>query len=211
MLPLRLVLDTNILVSAALKPESLQRTALTLAMTKPGRLYVSQPILDEYAEVLARPELHIRHEDERLHARQADIHILGGVTGAHHTAGPEDFAVANQFELHAGLRIFVNLVVDADGRGKFLGAFIQFNPQDAPGMSAQAMIKCFAADAQRVGINGLILMRSSPVLGGGSQVEVIQPNGARSQGRCRRDNRRKKVRRHNTLSSQWNSLGAFFS
>jgi putative PIN family toxin of toxin-antitoxin system len=60
MLPLRLVLDTNILVSAALKPDSLQRTALTLATTKPGRLYVSQPIRDEYAEVLARPELHIR-------------------------------------------------------------------------------------------------------------------------------------------------------
>lgn len=60
MLSLRLVLDTNILVSAALKPDSLQRTALTLATTKPGRLYVSQSILDEYAEVLARPELHIR-------------------------------------------------------------------------------------------------------------------------------------------------------
>jgi uncharacterized protein len=60
MLPLRLVLDTNILISAALKPDSLQRTTLTLAMTKPGRLYISQPVLDEYAEVLARPELHIR-------------------------------------------------------------------------------------------------------------------------------------------------------
>ncbi len=60
MLPLRLVLDTNVLVSAALKSESLQRTALTLATTKPGRLYVSQPILHEYAEVLARPELGIR-------------------------------------------------------------------------------------------------------------------------------------------------------
>jgi uncharacterized protein len=60
MLPLRLVLDTNILVSAALKPDSLQRTTLLLAITKPARLYVSQPILDEYAEVLARPELGIR-------------------------------------------------------------------------------------------------------------------------------------------------------
>jgi putative PIN family toxin of toxin-antitoxin system len=60
MLPLRLVLDTNVLVSAALKSDSLQRTALTLASTRPGRLYVSEPILDEYAEVLARPELGIR-------------------------------------------------------------------------------------------------------------------------------------------------------
>lgn len=60
MLPLRLVIDTNVLVSAALKPASLQRTTFLLAITKPARLYVSQPILDEYAEVLARPELRIR-------------------------------------------------------------------------------------------------------------------------------------------------------
>lgn len=60
MLPLRLVIDTNILVSAALKPDSLQRTTLILATTKPARLYVSQAILDEYADVLSRQELRIR-------------------------------------------------------------------------------------------------------------------------------------------------------
>ena len=60
MLPLRLVIDTNVLVSAALKPESLQRTTLILATTKPARLYVSLPILEEYADVLARSELRIR-------------------------------------------------------------------------------------------------------------------------------------------------------
>jgi len=60
MLPLRLVIDTNVLVSAALKPESLQRTTLLLAVTKPARLYVSRPIVEEYTEVLSRPELRIR-------------------------------------------------------------------------------------------------------------------------------------------------------
>jgi putative PIN family toxin of toxin-antitoxin system len=60
MLPLRLVIDTNVLVSAALKPESLQRTTLILATTKPARLYVSHSILDEYADVLSRSELKIR-------------------------------------------------------------------------------------------------------------------------------------------------------
>jgi putative PIN family toxin of toxin-antitoxin system len=60
MLPLRLVLDTNIMVSAALKLGGLQRTALLLAITKPARLYVSPPILSEYRAVLARPELRIR-------------------------------------------------------------------------------------------------------------------------------------------------------
>jgi putative PIN family toxin of toxin-antitoxin system len=59
MIPLRPVLDTNILVSAALKPDGLQRTVLVLAMTKPARLYVTKPILAEYREVLARPEFKI--------------------------------------------------------------------------------------------------------------------------------------------------------
>jgi putative PIN family toxin of toxin-antitoxin system len=60
MIPLRLVIDTNILVSAALKPDGLQRTVLVLAMTKPARLYVTKAILAEYREVLARPEFKIR-------------------------------------------------------------------------------------------------------------------------------------------------------
>lgn len=59
MLPLRLVFDTNGLVSAALTPTGLQRTAFLLAITKPARLYVSAPVLEEYADVLARPKLGI--------------------------------------------------------------------------------------------------------------------------------------------------------
>jgi len=60
MLPLRLVIDTNILISAAIKPAGLQRTVLLLAITRPARLYVSRPMLEEYSEVLGRPELRIR-------------------------------------------------------------------------------------------------------------------------------------------------------
>jgi uncharacterized protein len=60
MIPLRLVLDTNILVSAALKPDGLQRTVLVLAITRPARLYVTKAILAEYREVLARSEFKIR-------------------------------------------------------------------------------------------------------------------------------------------------------
>jgi uncharacterized protein len=60
MIPLRLVVDTNIVVSAALKPQGLQRTVLLLALTKPARLYLSGPIFEEYRAVLARPELQIR-------------------------------------------------------------------------------------------------------------------------------------------------------
>ena len=60
MIPLRLVLDTNIVVSAALKPDGLQRTVLLLALNPPARLYVSDAIFAEYRAVLARPELRIR-------------------------------------------------------------------------------------------------------------------------------------------------------
>jgi uncharacterized protein len=60
MLPLRLVLDTNIVISAALKPQGLQRTVFLLAISKPARLYMSEAILPECRMVLARPELRIR-------------------------------------------------------------------------------------------------------------------------------------------------------
>jgi uncharacterized protein len=67
MIPLRLVIDTNVVVSAALKPEGMQRTVVLLAMTKPARWYVSDAA--EYAAVLARPELKIR-KGLRLQLRQ---------------------------------------------------------------------------------------------------------------------------------------------
>jgi uncharacterized protein len=60
MIPLRLVIDTNVVVSAVLNPEGLQRTVFLLATTKPARWYVSDPIMEEYSAVLARPELKIR-------------------------------------------------------------------------------------------------------------------------------------------------------
>lgn len=59
MLSLRLVLDTNIVGSAALKAESISRTALLLALAKPSYCYVSPQILQEYEAVLARAELRI--------------------------------------------------------------------------------------------------------------------------------------------------------
>lgn len=60
MLPLHLVIDTNVLVSAAIKPAGLQRTVLLVALAKPARLYISPPVLEEYRDVLARSELQIR-------------------------------------------------------------------------------------------------------------------------------------------------------
>ncbi len=65
MLPVRLVIDTNVLISAAIKPAGLERTVLLLAVTKPARLYVSRVILGEYGEVMGRPELRIRKGPRR--------------------------------------------------------------------------------------------------------------------------------------------------
>jgi putative PIN family toxin of toxin-antitoxin system len=71
MLPLRLVIDTNVVISAALKPDGLQRTVLLLALTKPARLYISEAILAEYGDVLSRPELQIRKG-----LRQQLLHLI---------------------------------------------------------------------------------------------------------------------------------------
>ena len=57
MLPLRLVIDTNVVISAAIKPAGLQRTVLLLAITKPARWYISKPILEEARK--RRPDPHV--------------------------------------------------------------------------------------------------------------------------------------------------------
>lgn len=65
MLALRLILDTNVVVSAALREQSLPRTVLLIAITRPARLYISEAILDEYSEVLARPAIGVGRADRR--------------------------------------------------------------------------------------------------------------------------------------------------
>jgi putative PIN family toxin of toxin-antitoxin system len=92
MLPLRLVLDTNIVVSAALKPGGLQRTVLLLAITKPARPYVSAPILSEYRTVLARPELLIRKglRIQLLQLVRNRAHLVSPSQSLQITADPAD-------------------------------------------------------------------------------------------------------------------------
>jgi uncharacterized protein len=92
MLPLRLVIDTNVLVSGAIKAAGLQRTVFLIAISKPARLYVSHPIFEEYSEVLARTELRIR-EGLRLQLLQLiknDSHIVVPTRRLEATSDPED-------------------------------------------------------------------------------------------------------------------------
>ena len=92
MLPLRLVIDTNVLVSAAIKPAGLQRTVLLLAMTKPARWYISRPIFEEYREVLARTELHIRKGPRRqlLQIIKNRSHLVAPTRRVEVTKDPDD-------------------------------------------------------------------------------------------------------------------------
>ena len=92
MISLRLVLDTNIVVSAALKPQGLQRTVLLLAMTKPAHWYVSEAILREYQDVLGRPELRIRKSLQQQLIQHIKNHSysIGSVRALRITSDPDD-------------------------------------------------------------------------------------------------------------------------
>jgi putative PIN family toxin of toxin-antitoxin system len=92
MIALRLVIDTNIIVSAALKPDGLQRTVVLLAITKPARLYVSAGILAEYRDVLSRPELRIRKglRQQLLQLIRNHSHLVAPARSLHIAKDPDD-------------------------------------------------------------------------------------------------------------------------
>ena len=70
MVSLRLVVDTNILVSAALKPDRLTTTVLLLAITKPLRLYVSTGLRQQLLNLIAK---RARSVTSVTPARQIDV------------------------------------------------------------------------------------------------------------------------------------------
>jgi uncharacterized protein len=92
MLPLRLVLDTNIIVSAALRPEGLPRTAFLLAITKPARMYLSAAILAEYQQVLTRTELQIRKgmRQQLLQLVKRNAHLISATRHLNVCGDPDD-------------------------------------------------------------------------------------------------------------------------
>ena len=58
----RVVLDTNVVVSAHLKEEGFERFVLDLALNHRLQLFLSDEILEEYRNVLSRPRLKINPE-----------------------------------------------------------------------------------------------------------------------------------------------------
>jgi uncharacterized protein len=92
MIPLRLVVDTNVVVSAALKPDGLQRTVLLLAITKPARLYITDAIMAEYREVPARPRINIRKglQQQMLQLIRRHSYALKSARPLQVTSDPDD-------------------------------------------------------------------------------------------------------------------------
>jgi putative PIN family toxin of toxin-antitoxin system len=67
----RVVLDTNVVVSAVLVPSGTQASILMLALTGRIALYVTSSVLAEYEEVLRRPRLKL--QPHRIDAAMAAI------------------------------------------------------------------------------------------------------------------------------------------
>lgn len=53
---LRVVIDTNVLISAALKPSGRQALVMELVALRAVEMFISEPILAEYREVFSRPK-----------------------------------------------------------------------------------------------------------------------------------------------------------
>ena len=79
-------------MSAALKPDGLQRTVLLLAVTRPARLYVTHAVLAEYREILARPEFKIRKglRQQLLQLLTNRAHLVEPVRVLQVTKDPDD-------------------------------------------------------------------------------------------------------------------------
>jgi uncharacterized protein len=59
----RVVLDTNVVVSALLKPQGLEEQVLRLTLAGKFILCLSPPVLSEYARVLQSPKFKLRADD----------------------------------------------------------------------------------------------------------------------------------------------------
>ena len=85
------VLDTNVLVSANLRDSGLEALIVALALNRKVQLYVSEPIFQEYRQVLLYPRLKfVSREVERFLARLKRTSIV--VTPTHRVSASPDEA-----------------------------------------------------------------------------------------------------------------------
>ncbi len=62
---IKLVLDTNVVVSSVITAQGAEARVFDLAVNKKVGLYVSQPILDEYRDVLSRTKFRLSQPEVR--------------------------------------------------------------------------------------------------------------------------------------------------
>lgn len=91
----RVVLDTNVIVSAVLVPAGTQAVILMLALTGRIALYVSAPILAEYDEVLRRPRLKL--QPHRIDAAMAAIRKVAHLVRPTHAISVSPHESDNRF------------------------------------------------------------------------------------------------------------------
>ena len=72
---IRVVIDTNILVSALLQPEGLPAAVLMLALSGEAELCVSDAVFAEYDEVIRRP--HLKRPPDVIEGTLQSIRKLG--------------------------------------------------------------------------------------------------------------------------------------
>lgn len=80
---IKAVYDTNVVVSALLSPQGIPARILRLAVEGQIRLILSKKVLDEYSEVLKRPELSLLKQDVNESLR--DIRKNGKIVKAKST------------------------------------------------------------------------------------------------------------------------------
>jgi putative PIN family toxin of toxin-antitoxin system len=74
---LKIVYDTNVIVSAALKEKSLPALVLSLALEGSVRMVISPALMKEYEEVLNRPRLKLGQEEvKELVAKMKDKALM---------------------------------------------------------------------------------------------------------------------------------------
>lgn len=86
---LKVVLDTNIVVSALLKPQALEDQVLRPVLSGQSQLYVSPAVLAEYSVVLVRPKFkltdsEIKRTINELRGTSLMVHPTRAVTASKH-------------------------------------------------------------------------------------------------------------------------------
>jgi putative PIN family toxin of toxin-antitoxin system len=78
---IRIVIDTNVVVSAMLRAGGLPETVFNLAISGEVQLFVSEPVVAEYEEVLRRPRLAI--DPQKVTGAMAEVRAAASLVRPH--------------------------------------------------------------------------------------------------------------------------------